>query len=204
MGTEIEQDKENPKPVNVDNFRSWLAPTDFESEGSEYRKHLNAHFQGTGDWIFQSENYRKWYTSEDVGTLWIRGAPGCGKSVLSAHLIQSLRASEKTPVLFFFSRRILASNSDPKCLVRDCLYKALDHCTSLPSTLQNVMDKYRDVTQVPFLEMWKALVSALAMMTRIYVVIDALDELRAEQDMFIDHLMGLGQKLPRSSQTDDN
>ena len=114
-------------PDVIDKIRSWLSPTEFESEGSEYLKHLNAHVPETGDWLFQTEQYNKWHGSGDAGTLWIKGIPGSGKSVVAANLIQTLAKNEKAPVLFFFSRRILRSNSEPRYLVRDCLYQALGH-----------------------------------------------------------------------------
>jgi ankyrin repeat protein len=185
-------------PDVIDKIRSWLSPTEFESEGSEYRKHLNAHVPGTGDWLFQTEQYKKWHGSRDTGALWIKGIPGSGKSVVAANLIQTLAKNENAPVLFFFSRRILRSNSEPRYLVRDCLYQALDHSALLQSRLKQVMEQHPEVERVPFHEIWRALMSTLPTIPMVYVVFDALDELAVEQDKFLDNLLDLGQKKPQS------
>lgn len=185
-------------PDVVDEIRVWLCPTKFDTEGSEYRKHLNAHVSGTGDWLFLAEQYQNWHGSEDISLLWIRGIPGSGKSVVAAHLIQSLSKEENTPVLFFFSRRILRSNSEPKYLLRDCLYQTLDHSMLLCLKLKKVMDRHPEIGQVPCHELWRILMSVLPTFPKVYVVLDALDELSVEQDYFLENLLELGKKKPQT------
>jgi ankyrin repeat protein len=185
-------------PDIINRIRSWLSPTEFDSEGSEYRKHLNAHVPGTGDWLFQTEQYQKWHDSGDTGALWIKGSPGSGKSVVAANLIQTLAKNENAPVLFFFSRRILRSNSEPRYLVRDCLYQALNHSSLLQLRLKQVMEQHPEVEHVPFHELWKTLISVLTTIPKVYVVFDALDELAVEKDKVLDNLLDLGQKKPQS------
>lgn len=185
-------------PIVLDKLRSWLSPTEFESEGSDYRKHLSAHVPGTGDWLFQTEQYNKWHNSRDIGALWIKGIPGSGKSVVAANLIQTLAKNENAPVLFFFARRILKSNCEPRYIVRDCLYQALDHSALLQSSLKRVMEQYPEVEHVPFKEIWRTLMTVLPTIPKVYIVIDALDELEVEQDEILDRLLELGQKKPQS------
>lgn len=54
-------------------IRSWLRPTDFNSEGSEYQKHLSSHLPGTGAWVLASPIYQQWHESSEHGLLWVRG-----------------------------------------------------------------------------------------------------------------------------------
>ena len=178
-------------PEDLERIRSWLAPTEFESEGSEYRKHLNAHVPGTGDWLFQTDQYKTWHDCE-INALWIQGIPGSGKSVVAANLIQELK-QENAPILFFFSRRIIKSNSEPRFLVRDCLYQFLDHSVALQSRLKRVIEQHPVVGNVPFHELWRILLQALSAVPRVYVLLDALDELAVEEDGFLRCLLELGQ-----------
>ena len=134
-------------PEDLEKIRAWLSPTEFESEGSEYRKHLNAHVPGTGDWLFETDQYRNWHDA-GTGSLWIQGIPGSGKSVVAANITQTLK-SEDAPVLFFFSRRIIKSNSEPRNLVRDCLYQFLDHSISLQARLKGVIEQHPCCRQRP-------------------------------------------------------
>jgi len=57
----------------------WLAPTDYKS--GEYKKHLSAHFAGTGEWIEQTDQYQQWHNTEH-GALWIKAVAGSPKSVV--------------------------------------------------------------------------------------------------------------------------
>ncbi|KAK5057680.1 hypothetical protein LTR84_011681 [Exophiala bonariae] len=186
------------KPEILAKVRVWLCSTKFDTEGSEYHKHLNAHVAGTCDWLRHAEQYEKWYSSDDVGLLWIKGIPGSGKSVVAAHLIQCLSQQEIAPLLFFFSRQILRTNSEPRHLLQDCLYQALDHSTPLCSELKKIMDRHPEVGQAPFHELWTTFMSVLLTFPKVYIVLDALDELAFEQDCFLEHLLNLGQSKPRT------
>lgn len=186
-------------PQDVAAIRSWLCPTEFDSDGSEYCKHLNAHAPGTGDWLVQSEAYRKWHDSTETttGGLWIQGIPGSGKSVVAARLVQRLKAEETAPVAFFFARRIIKSNSNPHNLVQDCLYQLLDHSIPLQARL-NDLRQQKPSEYTPFQELWRAFLFALSALPRAYVVFDALDELAVEQNGFLPLLLELAQVSPQS------
>ena len=60
-------------PETASKIRSWLCPTDYENEGSEYKKHLSSHLDGTGNWLLASRTYDRWHRSDNDGILWIRG-----------------------------------------------------------------------------------------------------------------------------------
>ncbi|TVY92560.1 Ankyrin [Lachnellula willkommii] len=184
-------------PEDLEKIRTWLSPTEFESEGSEYRKHLNAHVAGTGDWLFETEQYENWHDAA-IGSLWVQGIPGSGKSVVAANIIQALK-NEDTPVLFFFSRRIIKANSEPRHLVRDCLYQFLDHSISLQARLKSLIEQHPLVGSVPFHELWRILISAFWTVPRVYILLDALDELAVEEDDFLQRLLALGQMRPEST-----
>lgn len=57
----------------LSSIRSWLKPTDYDSQGSEYRKHASFHLPGTGDWILSAPAYKRWHEGPDRGILWVRG-----------------------------------------------------------------------------------------------------------------------------------
>ncbi|KAK2759133.1 hypothetical protein FQN54_003232 [Arachnomyces sp. PD_36] len=193
--------KENEvTPKDVAAIRSWLSPTEFDSDGSEYHKHLNAHAPETGDWLVQTETYQKWHDSTETTPkgLWIQGIPGSGKSVIAARLIQRLKEEETGPVVFFFARRIIKSNSHPQNLVRDCLYQLLDHVIPLRARLKDLQKQNSSIEYVSFQELWRAFLFALSTLPRAYVVFDALDELAVEQNGFLALLLELAQMSPQS------
>ncbi|OJJ03051.1 hypothetical protein ASPVEDRAFT_889539 [Aspergillus versicolor CBS 583.65] len=196
---DAQQEEVAVTPQDVAAIRSWLCPTEFDSDGSDYRKHLNAHAPGTGNWLVQSEAYRKWHdaTETTTGGLWVQGIPGSGKSVVAARLVQRLKEEETAPVAFFFARRIIKSNSNPHNLVQDCLYQLLDNSIALQALL-NDLRKQKPSEYTPFQELWRAFLFALSTLPRAYVVFDALDELAVEENGFLPLLLELAQMSPRS------
>lgn len=60
-------------PETLKKIRDWLQPTDYDDEGSEYKKHRDSHLAGTGGWLLESSVYPEWQASQKHGMLWIRG-----------------------------------------------------------------------------------------------------------------------------------
>ncbi|KAF3104113.1 hypothetical protein TWF569_008623 [Orbilia oligospora] len=54
------------------------------------KKHSISHLAGNWGWLFSSDTYLKWHSSQEDGVLWIREIPGSGKSVFAANLINQL------------------------------------------------------------------------------------------------------------------
>ncbi|KAE9363978.1 ankyrin [Stipitochalara longipes BDJ] len=186
------------KPETIDRIKEWLSPTEFESDTSEYKKHLNAHVQGTGQWIQATNQYKKWYETDEIGDIWIRGIPGSGKSVVAASLIRDLKNRGDAPLLFFFFRHIIVSNRTPQSLLRDCSFQLLDHSHMLQSSLKKAMKTHPNVNEVPMDELWKCFSSALSDMEKVYCVIDALDEMESGHASFLADILNLGRRNPRS------
>jgi hypothetical protein len=61
---------------------------------------------GTCEWFFKDERFRKWRTSKASAFLWVSAGPGCGKSVLSRCLVDdgqlSTSVTASTVCYFFF------------------------------------------------------------------------------------------------------
>ncbi|KAE8420071.1 ankyrin repeat-containing domain protein [Aspergillus pseudocaelatus] len=117
---------------------------------------------------------------------------------MAARLIRTLK-EEGIPVLFFFARRIIKSNSEPRQLVQDCLYQLLDHSVLLQARLKMLLAQHTNVDSVPFHELWDLFLFGLDTVPKVYVLFDALDELAVENDGFLQSLQKLGQQGPESA-----
>lgn len=182
----------------IQELKAWLSPTDTTSPASEYRKHLNSHVAGTGEWILDTNQYRRWSDTDEIGDLWIRGIPGSGKSVVAASMVKRLQQRGDAPVLFFFFREIIEANRTPHSLARDFCHGLLDQSPILQSTLERLKEQNKSINNVPFNELWKCLASALAAMPKVYCVIDALDEMEPGHDQFLQDVLNLGRNFPQS------
>jgi hypothetical protein len=184
---------------SVQNITEWLAPTEYSSEASEFRKHVGVHVPGTGNWIFSTHQFEKWSQSEDVGTLWIKSIPGSGKSVVAANLIKTFLEKENHLVLYFFFRHIVDSNSKPIFLVRDFLAQLLPHSIQLASQLKRLMANFPDIETAPIKDLWDALLTSLATPAQVFIIVDALDEVQVGQEAFItDSLLKMNFMRPQA------
>ncbi|KAL2203308.1 ankyrin [Sarocladium strictum] len=194
---------ENILPQNlatIQKIRKWLAPTQYDIAGGEYRKHLDSHVEGTGSWLTSSDSYQQWLQSEEHGFLWVKGIPGSGKSVHAAKSIQSLsEANPGCPVLYFFFRQIIAANHEPQALVRDWMDQLLEYSPPLQKRLaEYVRDGARlsELTSTTLLEDIKK--AFLSLPSKVFCVVDALDEMDIGHEVFFEELAALGTYRPRT------
>lgn len=186
-----------PSPELVAELRAWLEPTDYLGDSSDFKKHLNSHVPGTGEWLPQTTQYQHWRDGT-AGALWLKAIAGAGKSVLAARLISQLRSTEsRTPVLFFFFRQIIALNHDVHPLARDWLAQLVEFSPYARSTVMVWIKQERDIKDVAFSELWKLLLDSFKLLPKVYCVVDALDELDSEKtNDFLRRLVDLGQTCP--------
>ncbi|KAL5602094.1 hypothetical protein FOBRF1_009627 [Fusarium oxysporum] len=183
-------------PESVAELREWLQPTDYLAESSEYRRHLLSQAPGTGLWICETEEYRKWHDSPDHGSIWIKGVPGAGKSVMAASLIQHLRTTENCPVLFFFFRNIVAANFSPRALIQDWLAQLLPHSPKLQFALQpRLQDSLDDTSDNELIQLF---IDGVTCVPKLYCVGDALDEMSTDSTPILERLNGLATHRPRT------
>ena len=132
----IDQLEASLSPEELAQVQVWLQPTDYEAQSSEFHRHLSSQAPGNGLWICETSKYQQWQDASEHGTLWIKGVPGAGKSVIAASMIQHLQKTEDTPILYFFFRYIISANRRPRSLVRDFLAQLLPYSVRLQATLQ--------------------------------------------------------------------
>lgn len=132
---------------------------------------------GTGQWLLQSTGYRSWLEASS-GLLFVTCPPGCGKSVLSKHLVETaLPGAGRTTISFFFDQHTVAQ---ALCTVLHQLF------TSQRALVRHFLPNYeaygdsitnrRDV-------LWSILEAAASSFEpgRVTLVLDALDQC-AESD----------------------
>lgn len=182
-------------PDALERLQAWLQPTDYLAESSEFRRHLASQAPGTGLWMCDTHRFLQWHDSADHGSLWIKGVPGAGKSVIAASMIEHLRSAEDVPVLFFFFRYIIAANRRPRSLMRDWLAQLLPHSTRLQAALQSVLAC--ELTDLSDERLWQYLLMGLSSVEKAYCVVDALDEMElVADDSFLHRLNNLATFRP--------
>ncbi|CAM1510896.1 Fc.00g084090.m01.CDS01 [Cosmosporella sp. VM-42] len=192
----VDHDDTALSPEALTQISEWLQPTDYLAESGEFRRHLSSQAPGTGLWICETDEYRKWHDSADHGSLWIKGVPGAGKSVMAASIIQHLRATEDCPVLFFFFRNIVAANFSPRALIQDWLAQLLPYSPKLQFALQPRLKT--SLAETSDNDLIQLFLDGVSHIPKIYCVGDALDEMTTDNRPFLDKLNGLATYRPRS------
>ncbi|KAK6540515.1 hypothetical protein TWF694_009306 [Orbilia ellipsospora] len=195
---DFNEDEVLPQPPEIlEEIRKWLKPTAYEDAGSEYKKHSASHLPGTGNWLSSSDTYQKWHSSQEDGTLWIRGIPGSGKSVFAANLVDQLK-QEYHPVLYFFFRQIVDANHNAVAALRDWLDQILVFSPPLQMKLAQHIETNRPLESLSMDDIWDLLRDALSYLPRAYIIVDALDEMDQDQDLepFLKSLTELGAWQP--------
>lgn len=178
----------------ISTINSWLKPTVYAGEGSEYNKHRQAHYPGTGEWLEKTKEYVAWHESPDVGLLLVKGLPGMGKSVIASSIIGKCAGYENAKVVYFFFRQIIEANRYPRSLVIDWLSQLLPNSSLLTEILSGTIQDHPDISNVSLDSLWGILVETLKSCPRVYCVADALDEMDLTQIGFLDKLAELGQE----------
>lgn len=145
-------------------FFSQLTSIDFEATLKDIYSRC---VKGTGGWLFKTPEYTSWI--DKPGTLWCRGIPGAGKTILSSLVIHTLH-NEKRPDVGVAG--LFCSYRNPETLLNmlGSLIKQLAvPLDRLPSAIYNrapsSLDDFRSI-----------LLDLICLHSRLMIVIDALDE----------------------------
>ncbi|KAJ4152231.1 hypothetical protein NW765_017740 [Fusarium oxysporum] len=139
---------------------------------------------GSGTWVFSEPDFVEWMTSNSAATLWIRGKPGCGKSILASGIIDNLAdlaTRDERPQIFYFfftMRNPRLQSTDHAC--RAILSQILDRNYSEHRILRAfdyAMSKRKD-GQVKATSgiIWDLLAMAFEALPRSFLVLDGIDE----------------------------
>ncbi|KAI8722515.1 hypothetical protein NCS52_00395500 [Fusarium sp. LHS14.1] len=182
----------------------WLTPFD---HASVQRKHFSKSLAGTCQWFLDSNNFHQWLDKTNQ-TLFCTGIPGAGKTVLTSIVVDYLqerfreepssgfaylyceyeRQDEQTPDQMFAS--ILKQLAQRYHLV----YRRLYDVSHLSSTQAEFQGTTKPRAQPRFDEILECLTSTIELFSKVYIVIDGLDEFQASRgrrSVFLKTLLAL-------------
>ena len=162
-------------------IEDWLSPVDFRYRHREILKGAQA---GTRQWLFDSKKFRSWVDA-DRGTLWCPGIPGAGKTVTSSIIIDKLQSEYKNEnvavTCLFCNYRDRAAQSAEIFMAN--LLKQIVQQKRTVSTELTVRYKERERGRPTFAELATLLSQEMSHFSKVFVVIDALDETSEHEDI---------------------
>lgn len=152
----------------------WL---DHPDPSTNFNKAIEKRHPGTGSWFLTDELFENWKSGTDRH-LWLHGIPGCGKTVLSATIIDHLQHLDPPRVVLYFFFDF--SDSDKQSL--DKLVRSL--VAQLYSKRENTRKELDKLflscesgrTQPEPKSLFATFLHMLRNVKEVLIVIDALDE----------------------------
>lgn len=159
----------------------WITRVDYAPQQNDFIHRRQA---GTGKWLLDSAEYQAWLRTKKQ-TLFCPGIPGGGKTILAATVIEDLnKRFESDPsigigyIYFNFRRQY---EQKPEDLLSSLLKQLTQERATLPESVRDLYQRHQDTRTRPRLdEISAALRSTAALYSRVFIVVDALDECQAE------------------------
>ena len=164
---------------------NWLPSVQFQDV---HDKRLASLVTGTGIWFQTHDLYQQWKASSESTVLWVKGKPGCGKSVLAALTLNELKVlqTDNTAVAHFYCDSSNPERSGYPYLLTTLLKQIsvqsprLDHNLERMYNMESlVQDRGPGANEVE-----KILPAVFSGFKRAFMVIDGLDEL-SEPERFL-------------------
>ncbi|SCV40104.1 related to ankyrin [Fusarium fujikuroi] len=158
----------------------WLTPSNYSLLQSD---NIARRQPGTGQWFINSPEFCHWRDSP-AQTLFCPGIPGAGKTILTSIVIDSLEAlfsSDKTVgIAYVYCNFQRQNDQTAKDLLASLLKPLLQSLPAMPDSVKPLYEQHRTKESPPSLEdVSSNLLSTAKLFSRVFIIIDALDECRA-------------------------
>ncbi|KAI9860062.1 MAG: hypothetical protein M1813_006410, partial [Trichoglossum hirsutum] len=163
----------------------WLNEIKFdEDHDTIYSKR----YPDTGNWLVQDGRFQQWFKNQTSALLWCYGKPGAGKSVLAHGL------NDKVGIAFAYIRHNSLESQQPSRIVSTFIKQLCWKKEQVPQYLLDFYDAYSRTDRTPPLDKYIDTLLCLAKSyTQIFLVIDALDECKQdEEDQIVNREQILG------------
>ncbi|KAF7343762.1 ANK-REP-REGION domain-containing protein [Mycena sanguinolenta] len=157
-----------------DAILNWLSPINFlqrQADISQLRE------KGTGEWLLADPVFKEWESSSG-GTLWCRGIPGAGKTVLVSMVVDYLCTQSKDQnigVACIYLNHKEVDSQTPSRLLASLWRQFVD--TDISPLAKNLYTQHQKKGTMPTLdEVFNILMARIMEFSKVFIIIDAIDE----------------------------
>jgi Cdc6-like AAA superfamily ATPase len=155
----------------------WLTTIDYAPQQHDFISRRQA---GTGQWLLDSVEFQTWLDT-DKQTLFCPGIPGAGKTILTSivveHLGKKYYSDTTVGIAYLYCNFRRQDEQNAHNLLANLLKQLAQGQSSLPVNVKNLYDHHQTRMTRPSLdEISKAIQSVAAMYSRVFIIVDALDE----------------------------
>ena len=155
----------------------WLTPIDYATSQSDYIGRRQAK---TGQWLLDSAEFHAWVEA-DKQILFCPGILGAGKTILTSIVVDELttRFHDDKSVGIAYLYCDVKRKDDQKAhkLLASLLKQLSQQRSPLPGCVKSLYDEYKDQRkQLSLYEILRVLQSVAVKYSRVFIIVDALDE----------------------------
>jgi Cdc6-like AAA superfamily ATPase len=161
----------------------WLTPVEYGPQHSDY---FNSRQPGTGQWLLDSVEFQTWLETNKQ-TLFCPGIPGAGKTILTSIVIEELtRRFSNDPTIgiaYIYCNFRRQDEQKIEDFLASLLKQLAKSQPSLPSIVKDLYGRHETKRTRPSLkELSDTLQIVTKSFSRVFVIIDALDECQEVSD----------------------
>jgi hypothetical protein len=155
----------------------WLTPIDHATHQSDF---IARRQEGTGQWLLNSDEFQEWL-NQSKQKLFCPGMPGAGKTIITSvvieHLWTKFQNDTSVGIAYLYCNFRRQQEQKPADLLISLLKQLVQKRHSIPETVKSLYKHHEDKrTRPSFDEISKALYTVTADFSRVFIIIDALDE----------------------------
>ncbi|KAM3429668.1 hypothetical protein MY4824_008120 [Beauveria thailandica] len=159
--------------LRADQIKSWLRPPDPSTNANHAR---TLRHEGTGTWLLDHMAFQSWL-SGSCRHLWLHGLAGCGKTVLSATVLDHLGKGSNRLVLSFFFDFSDGTKQTVDGMLRSLSFQLYQSGLASAGLLDASFQAHHNGRDQPATSTLEDVVlKMLAIHKKGYIVLDALDE----------------------------
>ncbi|CAI7636252.1 unnamed protein product [Penicillium pancosmium] len=192
-GENVKRIKGHLEQENELKILNWITPINYGPEQSDF---LGRRQRGTGQWLLTSIQFQTWKATKNH-TMFCPGMPGAGKTIISSividHLDQEFQADPTIGIAYVYCNFKRQDSQDSKFLLASLLKQLAARCQPLPDSVTELYEYHQARRTRPSTEeISKVLLGVAATFSKIFIIVDALDECQAsERGHFISEVFNL-------------
>jgi Cdc6-like AAA superfamily ATPase len=155
----------------------WLTSIDYAPQQSDLIKRRQ---EGTGEWLLKSSEFQEWL-DRSKQTLFCPGIPGAGKTVISSIVVDHLNTRFENDaaigIAYIYCNYQPQQQQRPEDLLLSLSKQLTQKQPAVPEEVKKLYERHTDKRTRPSSdEIVRLLHSTVQLYSRVFIIIDALDE----------------------------
>jgi Cdc6-like AAA superfamily ATPase len=161
----------------------WLTPTDYALQKCDF---LARRQEGTGQWLLGSNEFQQWLNTSKQ-TLFCPGIPGAGKTIISSTVVDHLNAKfekdTEVGIAYMYCSYQLQQTEKLQDLISSLLKQLVQKKPVMLADVKKLYEFHRTKgTRPSFEDIVNVLHPTIQLYSRVFIIIDALDEYYVSQN----------------------